>query len=182
MKSYFVLTLNPAQWKRTTVTICFRLLREKSRPQNYSLNVRTCQKLLLPFPSGILPSSNSSTTLPPVWSLWNTNVSKLLPCLHHFDIHPLLQCFQIEFKLSDMKDSMIWSQTLFTSFIFNYSSSPLPSKLYSLYYKHSKNTCCYKRPFHCVALRIAHTLSFPLRNTPISFLPNEFPFILQDSA
>ena len=75
------------------------------------------------------PPSSSSSTLPPVWSFWNTNVSKLLPCLHHFDIHPLLQCFQIEFKLSDIKDSHDLIPDFFTSFIFNYSSSPLPSKL-----------------------------------------------------
>ena len=113
------------------------------------------------------PPSSSSSTLPPVWSFWNTNVSKLLPCLHHFDIHPLLQCFQIEFKLSDIKDSHDLIPDFFTSFIFNYSSSPLPSKLLLSILQTLKNTYCYKRPFHGVVLRICTHFSFHLVKCPL---------------
>ena len=102
-----------------------------------------------------------------MWSFWNTNVSKLLLCLHHFDIHPLLQCFQIEFKLSDIKDSHDLIPDFFTSFIFNYSSSPLPSKLLLSILQTLKNTCCYKRPFHGAVLSICTHFSFHLVKCPL---------------
>ena len=168
MKSYFVLTLNPAQCKRTTVTntIYFRLWEKLNLKNSVSVSAHV-RNSSFPSHQESCPPSNSSSTLPPVWSFWNTNVSRLLPCLHHFDIHPFLQCFQIEFKLPDIKDSHDLIPDFFTSFIFNYSSSPLPSKLLFSILQTLKNTCCYKRPFHGVVLRICIHFSLYLVKCPL---------------
>ena len=168
MKSYFVLTLNPAQCKRTTVTntIYFRLWEKLNLKNSVSVSAHV-RNSSFPSHQESCPPSNSSSTLPPVWSFWNTNVSRLLPCLHHFDIYPFLQCFQIEFKLPDIKDSHDLIPDFFTSFIFNYSSSPLPSKLLFSILQTLKNTCCYKRPFHGVVLRICIHFSLYLVKCPL---------------